>query len=564
MKIRAVLACAIIAAAMILCRHASALEPPPCSSPRASVAVDGSFTDILADSALQFIFVGGKGGVGKTTVSSSLAIQLAVEKARGAGLTEASAAAAAAAAAARASDPAARLAAFYTHHGKPKKAKAKAVAKTLKKYAGKEDKLFASLVAKYGPEPTGHVGGGGGGGGGPVAPSVLLVSTDPAHSLGDAFKLEFSGRPTRVPGLPLGANLHVMEIDPSIVMRKEIRSWAKLARKAGVELAKEISKFQGWLSSVPGIDEATALASVIGHIDSSRYDAVVIDTAPTGHTLKLLALPGVLQVGLEKLEGWQSTLWEYYEMATSLGGLFGGGGQGAGGKARGARQVKKTVAKKIAAYKGEIEKVAKVLKDERRTTFVPVCIAEHLSASETRRLLRELRTHGVHTSHLAVNMLIPQDLALSEAEVEAALPRADPRADDFALVAARQKLRRGVELLQARAHIQGHYLAGLERYAWGREHGGDEGATLADSVGAILEEEAAEAGVDGVDGDAGGAGGGEGRCLDVVRLPLRPGEVTGVPGLLEFSELLKVPRFGAAASGGGGGGRPKLHAREEL
>ena len=537
--------------------HASALPAPPCAPERATVQVDGSFADVLADNSLQFIFVGGKGGVGKTTVSSSLAIQLAIAKARAAGITEEAAARDAAAAAARAADPAARLAAFYTHHGKPKKATKKAVAKTLKKYAGREAALFDSLVAKYGPEPSGDPGAPN------AAPSVLLVSTDPAHSLGDAFQLEFSGRPTRVPGLPLGANLHVMEIDPSIVMRKEIRSWAKLARKAGVELAKEISKFQGWLSSVPGIDEATALASVIGHIDSSRYAAVVVDTAPTGHTLKLLALPGVLQVGLEKLEGWQSTLWEYYEMATSLGGLFGGGGQD--NKARGARQVKKTVAKKIAKYKGEIEKVAKVLKDERRTTFVPVCIAEHLSASETRRLLKELRTHGVHTSHLAVNMLIPQDLAMDEAEVALALPAADPAADDFALVAARQKLRRSLELIQARAAIQGHYLGGLERYAWGQESDGDGAGTLGEAVAAIVEEEAREA----AGADAGGDGNGDsdadadadadgGRCLDVVRLPLRPGEVTGVPGLLEFSELLKVPRFGAGRQ------RPTLHAKEEL
>ena len=54
---------------------------------------------------------------------------------------------------------------------------------------------------------------------------------------------------------------------------------------------------------------------------------------------------------------------------------------------------------------------------------------------------------------------------------------ADPAADDFALVAARQKLRRSLELIQARAAIQGHYLGGLERYAWGQESGGDAAGT---------------------------------------------------------------------------------------
>ena len=47
---------------------------------------------------------------------------------------------------------------------------------------------------------------------------------------------------------------------------------------------------------IPGIDEATALASAISHIESGKYDLIVFDTAPTGHTLKLLALPDIIQV----------------------------------------------------------------------------------------------------------------------------------------------------------------------------------------------------------------------------------------------------------------------------
>ena len=52
-------------------------------------------------------------------------------------------------------------------------------------------------------------------------------------------------------------------------------------------------------SRIPGIDEATALASAIGHIESGKYDLIVFDTAPTGHTLKLLALPDIIQVNLD-------------------------------------------------------------------------------------------------------------------------------------------------------------------------------------------------------------------------------------------------------------------------
>ena len=65
---------------------------------------------------------------------------------------------------------------------------------------------------------------------------------------------------------------------------------------------------------MPGIDEATALTSVIGHIESGTYDTIVFDTAPTGHTLKLLQLPAILQAGLDKLQSWQAKIWDVWSV----------------------------------------------------------------------------------------------------------------------------------------------------------------------------------------------------------------------------------------------------------
>merc|ERR1719502_931746 len=110
-----------------------------------------------------------------------------------------------------------------------------------------------------------------------------------------------------------------------------------MAQKAGMEeMVGKVTEFQEWLSGIPGIDEATALTSTIEHIESGRYDTIVFDTAPTGHTLKLLELPKILQMGLDKLEGWQATLWGYWEMIRGL--TSGSGGDSAG--------VKEKVAKK--------------------------------------------------------------------------------------------------------------------------------------------------------------------------------------------------------------------------
>lgn len=56
-----------------------------------------------------------------------------------------------------------------------------------------------------------------------------------------------------------------------------------------------------WLTSIPGIDEATALASVMKLVESGTFTSIVFDTAPTGHTLKLLGLPKMLQAGLDRI-----------------------------------------------------------------------------------------------------------------------------------------------------------------------------------------------------------------------------------------------------------------------
>ena len=58
-----------------------------------------------------------------------------------------------------------------------------------------------------------------------------------------------------------------MEIDPQVQLQQEIKSWNKISKDGGFDLAKEIEQFQSWITSMPGIDEATALASVIQYIE---------------------------------------------------------------------------------------------------------------------------------------------------------------------------------------------------------------------------------------------------------------------------------------------------------
>jgi len=294
---------------------------------------------------------------------------------------------------------------------------------------------------------------------------VLLVSTDPAHSLGDAWRSSFSNAPTSVEGIGSGGSLDIMEVDPQESMAGELKQWAEVSQElvddgdkspeGGNEWSSKIGQFQEWLSGIPGIDEATALSTAITHIESGKYDLIVFDTAPTGHTLKLLALPEILEQGIDKLQSWQTTFFSYWEAFKAASG-------GALSKAQRRAQLKNNVRDKLTKYKHDIQKVAMMLQDQTRTRFVVVCIAEFLSVSETQRLLQELRKNKVIASHIVVNQLVVQDaLATKElAELESLAELGNLQLPQALL----QKTVHACRLTTARKMIQQRYLSDLKGF----------------------------------------------------------------------------------------------------
>ncbi|KAF4712084.1 hypothetical protein FOZ63_008318, partial [Perkinsus olseni] len=284
--------------------------------------------------------------------------------------------------------------------------------------------------------------------------------------------------PTPVPGV---SNLDVLEINPHTYLAEELHQWGQLAHQAGYnDLIDNVEKLQDWISGIPGIDEATALSSVVDLLEGGHYDIIVFDTAPTGHTLKLLQLPDILQVGLTKLESWQASLWQYWQMVK-------------GGNYSQTEALRKKVTSRIRDYKKGIEKVGRMLKDRMRTTFVVVCIAEYLSIKESQRLLRELHKDHVAVSHVVVNQLVLGDfttLPIDDATIA--------RKGEEALGEAQwSTVTQAVQFCRARNSIQQRYLSELCNFP-----------------------EVADAN------------------LSVVQLPLLPYEVTGVPNLLNFSQML--------------------------
>lgn len=124
---------------------------------------------------------------------------------------------------------------------------------------------------------------------------TLVMSTDPAHSLADAFRLEFGDQPTAVTPL-----LSVQQINSQERLEDswgevrdhltELFDWSGLK---GIE-AEELTVF-------PGMEEIFSLISVRDHVRKGEYDLVVVDCAPTAETLRLLSLPEVLSWYMEKM-----------------------------------------------------------------------------------------------------------------------------------------------------------------------------------------------------------------------------------------------------------------------
>jgi arsenite-transporting ATPase len=221
---------------------------------------------------------------------------------------------------------------------------------------------------------------------------TLVVSTDPAHSLGDAIDRDLGSEPTVVEG-----SLSAVEVDPERgqdAYRGVVEALVAEFREAGLRLddADLERLFEAGL--IPGGDEVAALEYVARYADAD-YEAVVLDTAPTGHTLRLLDLPAVLSETLGVAGDVRRRVGRTARAARSmvLGPAAYWGGNG--GDADDA----------VAALRDRVDRVGALLTDPDRARFRPVLTPERMAIAETERLLSRLRAADVPVAALVVNRL---------------------------------------------------------------------------------------------------------------------------------------------------------------
>ncbi|KAG7359616.1 anion-transporting ATPase-like domain containing protein [Nitzschia inconspicua] len=240
---------------------------------------------------------------------------------------------------------------------------------------------------------------------------VLVVSTDPAHSLGDALDEDLRrgrGNPVVMTDPITNGRLQACEVDASAALeefRRNLEAFdiMKLADALGVspDLLQGfgLAEFSGLLNNPPpGLDELVALSNVLdSNSVASEFDVVVVDTAPTGHTLRLLALPQFLDGLLGKLIKLRMKL---SGLASTLQALFGNSQAD-----QRARAIDNAV-DRLETFRTKMSGLRSRLQDSSSTSFVVVTIPTKLSVSESKRLISELSSQGVSVTDVVVNQCV--------------------------------------------------------------------------------------------------------------------------------------------------------------
>lgn len=225
--------------------------------------------------------------------------------------------------------------------------------------------------------------------------NVAIVSTDPAHSLGDAIDMNLQGGSlieiplVGVPPMP-GAidegSLKAMEIDPTTALKEFKDSIDNLIGKNNngdnSELMSTLGSVGELLDTLPaGTDEVVALAKVIQLVQRGDFDRVVLDTAPTGHTLRMLTTPSFLADLIERILGVSNKLNSNAAVKMLL----------AGAKNKydvddAAEQAKSALLK----FQVSMYALEDLFADNSSTEFLIVTIASELAVRESTRLLNDL------------------------------------------------------------------------------------------------------------------------------------------------------------------------------
>jgi len=234
---------------------------------------------------------------------------------------------------------------------------------------------------------------------------VLLVSSDPAHSTSDSLGVELSSEPTPVEGVPglfglelnpeaklstfmpkLGESLSGMSTSPFAALGGLGGMFDQSAKDEMASIKEEVDSSELVL---PGLDEAIAFDELLKHVENPSWDVIVFDTAPTGHTLRFLSLP-------ELIEAWSGRLLRMMRVSGGIRSMLFG------------RKQSDAMKEELERFRRRVLHVRRVLSDPSTTSFTLVTIPERMGVNETLRANASLQEYGLPVTGCLVNRVTPE------------------------------------------------------------------------------------------------------------------------------------------------------------
>ncbi len=219
---------------------------------------------------------------------------------------------------------------------------------------------------------------------------TLIISTDAMPSLSDIFETNIGPKQTKIKELN---NLYGVEIGADEVIKR----WKK---KFGPEVYEALStvlpveyNIIDYIAGAPGIDQEFMLDYILELIENKEFEVIIWDTAPSGHTMRLLSLPYVFLNHLEAAAKVYVSLQGYVEKLRSTIGL---------------RKAKRSPLEIIRGWRLLAEKVIDFLKSPEKTEFIVVTLPEALGVYQTERIIQEFTSYGVNIERIIINYVIPE------------------------------------------------------------------------------------------------------------------------------------------------------------
>ncbi len=220
---------------------------------------------------------------------------------------------------------------------------------------------------------------------------VLVISSDPTPSLSDIFEVPIGSEEVKIHNT---YELYGLEISSDVVLKK----WKE---RFGREIYEVISSFANvdydfvdYIGTAPGIEEEYMLSFIIELVESGKYDVVVWDTAPAGHTVRLLKLPHLFLKHLEAATKFYMNMYGYLEKLKDV------------VKFKGS---KRTILEIIGSWEALSERIVEFIRNENVTKYLIITIPEALGVRLTERVIKDFEENRLKVENIIVNYVVKDE-----------------------------------------------------------------------------------------------------------------------------------------------------------